>query len=102
MLDKPSRSTALVVGGGTMGADVALVLARAGCKTVVTESVDVRRELLPAYFSQGLKDLGYPQRIDKLSTCSSLADVAWNEVDLVIECIPERLDIKPAPTCSRL
>ena len=96
MLDKPSRSTALVVGGGTMGADIALVLARAGCKTVVMESADARRELLPAYFSQGMKDLGYPQRADRLSTCASLADVAWNEIDLVIECIPERLDIKQA------
>jgi NADPH-dependent 2,4-dienoyl-CoA reductase/sulfur reductase-like enzyme len=34
-LPKPSRARALVVGGGTMGADVALVLARAGCRTVV-------------------------------------------------------------------
>ena len=79
-----------------MGADVALVLARAGCKTVVMEPAEARRKLLPAYFSQGMRDLECPQCVDRLSTCASLADVAWNEIDLVVECIPERLDIKQA------
>ena len=94
MLNAPSRSTALVVGGGTMGADVALVLARAGCKTTVMESYEARRKLLPDYFARGMTDLGYPSRLGKLSACASLDDVAWDEIDLVIECIPERLDIK--------
>ena len=94
MLDAPSRSTALVVGGGTMGADVALVLARAGCKTTVMESFEARRKLLPDYFARGMTDLGYPNRLGKLSACASLDEVAWDEIDLVIECIPERLDIK--------
>ena len=96
MLEKPSVSTALVVGGGTMGADVALVLARAGCKTVVMESVEARRNLLPDYFARGMADLGYPNRVNKLSACASLDEVSWNEIDLVVECIPERLDIKQA------
>ena len=96
MLDAPSRSAALVVGGGTMGADVALVLARAGCKTIVLESADARRALLPVYFAGGMTALGYPNRLGKLSACASLDAVAWNEIDLVIECIPERLDIKQA------
>ena len=94
MLDSPSRSSALVVGGGTMGADVALVLARAGCKTTVMESFEARRKLLPDYFARGMSDLGYPNRLGKLSVSASLDEVAWNEIDLVIECIPERLDIK--------
>ncbi|MBL0123847.1 MAG: NAD-binding protein [Betaproteobacteria bacterium] len=94
MLDAPSRSAALVVGGGTMGADVALVLARAGCKTIVLEAADARRKLLPDYFARGMTDLGYANRLGKLSACASLDEVPWNEIDLVIECIPERLDIK--------
>ena len=96
MLEVPARSNALVVGGGTMGADVALVLARAGCKTNVMESADARRQLLPDYFAHGMTDLGYANRLDKLSVCASLDEVTWNDIDLVVECIPERLDIKQA------
>src|SRR5450759_223735 len=96
MLDSPNRSTALVAGGGTMGADVALVLARAGCNTIVLEPSQARRGLLHDYFARGLAGLGFPQRIDRLSTCASLDEVAWSQVDLVVECIPERLDIKQA------
>ena len=94
MLEKPSASTALVVGGGTMGADVALVLARAGCRTVVMESVEARRILLPDYFANGMRDLGYPNRVERLSVAASLNDIDWPKIDLVIECVPERLDIK--------
>ena len=94
MLETPLRATALVVGGGTMGADVAMVLARAGCKTIVLESSAPRRELLPDYFARGMSDLGYTNRLGRLSACESLDDAPWSEVDLVIECIPERLDIK--------
>ena len=94
MLERPSRSTVLVVGGGTMGADVALVYARAGCNTIVLESGEARRKLLPDYFKRGLTDLGFANRADRASACASLEDIDWPKVDLVVECIPERLDIK--------
>ncbi len=96
MLEKPSASTALVVGGGTMGADVAMVLARAGCRTVVMESNEARRNLLPDYFATGMRDLGYANRTDRISVAASLTEIDWPKIDLVIECIPERLDIKQA------
>ncbi|RYE95195.1 MAG: hypothetical protein EOO78_24275, partial [Oxalobacteraceae bacterium] len=47
-LPAPSRACALVAGGGTMGADVALVLARAGCRTLVLEPSEARRAPAPA------------------------------------------------------
>ena len=94
MLEAPASSSALVVGGGTMGADVALVFARAGCMAMVLESDQARRKRLADYFARGMADLGYPHRLGKLTTCESLDDVAWNDIDLVVECIPERLDIK--------
>lgn len=96
MLERPARATVLVVGGGTMGADVALVYARAGCRTLVLESGEARRKLLPEYFRRGLADLGFPQRVDLASACASMDEVDWPKVDLVVECIPERLDIKQA------
>jgi 3-hydroxybutyryl-CoA dehydrogenase len=38
ILGAPSATRAVVVGGGTMGADVAVVLLRAGCRVDVVES----------------------------------------------------------------
>ena len=95
-LPKPSRACALVVGGGTMGADVALVLARAGCRTIVLEPGEARRELLDAYFSSGLRKLGVEHKRDLLSACASMDAVDWQAIDLVVECIPEKLAPKQA------
>ena len=95
-LPSPSRACALVVGGGTMGADVALVLARAGCRTLVLEQSGPRRQALDAYLDTGLQNLGAAHRRDRVSPCASMDDVDWQTVDLVIECIPERLDLKQA------
>ncbi|HEY8608322.1 MAG TPA: 3-hydroxyacyl-CoA dehydrogenase NAD-binding domain-containing protein [Noviherbaspirillum sp.] len=95
-LSKPGRACALVVGGGTMGADVALVLARAGCRTLVLEPNVSRREMLDAYFTEGLRLLDAGHRRDRVSACASLDDVDWPAVDLVIECIPEKLAPKQA------
>ncbi|MES2758493.1 MAG: 3-hydroxyacyl-CoA dehydrogenase NAD-binding domain-containing protein [Pseudomonadota bacterium] len=93
-LPKPAHACALVVGGGTMGADVALVLARGGCRTIVMEMGEPRRQALDAYFSDGLRKLGVEHKRDRISTCASLDEVDWPAVDLVIECIPEKLALK--------
>jgi 3-hydroxybutyryl-CoA dehydrogenase len=93
-LPKPARACALVVGGGTMGADVALVLARAGCRTLVLELGAERRDALEDYFTTGLRTLDAAHKRDRVSTCASMDDVDWPAVDLVIECIPEKLPLK--------
>ena len=95
-LPAPSRTCALVAGGGTMGADVALVLARAGCHTLVLEPSEARRQALDAYLDKGLQNLDAAHRRDRVSACASLDDVDWQAVDLVIECIPEKLAPKQA------
>ncbi|HLT98417.1 MAG TPA: 3-hydroxyacyl-CoA dehydrogenase NAD-binding domain-containing protein [Burkholderiaceae bacterium] len=91
---RPSRSHAVVVGGGTMGADVAVVLCRAGCRTTIVESNPERRAELPAKVGNGLNQLGSSERIDQLHSVASLEELDWDSVDVVIECIPEKLDIK--------
>lgn len=94
MFPKPSRASAVVAGGGTMGADVALVLARAGCRTIVFEPGDSRRQTLDSYFAHGLERLGAGKRRELMSACGSLDDIDWPAIDLVIECIPEKLEAK--------
>lgn len=77
-----------------MGADVALVLARGNCRTIVLERGEARRQALDSYFTNGLRELGAEHKRSCLSTCTSLDDVDWASVDLVIECIPEKLALK--------
>lgn len=79
-----------------MGADVALVLARAGCRTIVLEPGDTRRQALDTYFTDGLRRLDAEHRRNRVSTCGSLDEVDWQSIDLVIECIPEKLEPKQA------
>jgi 3-hydroxybutyryl-CoA dehydrogenase len=95
-LPPPSRACALIAGGGTMGADVALVLARAGCRTLVLEPSEARRETLAAYLDSGLQNLGASHRRHLVSACASMDEVSWQAVNLVIECIPEKLAPKQA------
>ena len=95
-LPNPGAAHAVVVGGGTMGADVAVVLTRAACRTTVIESNAEHAAGLPARVAENLKTIGRESNAALLATAPSLDEVDWSTVDLVIECIPERLDIKQA------
>lgn len=79
-----------------MGADVAVVLCRAGCKTTVVESNTQRAAKVPYLVAGGLDQLGAAGQAAHLYVSPALEQVDWSGVDLVIECIPERLDIKQA------
>ena len=93
---KPSSIRAVIVGGGTMGADIAVVLARAGCRTTVVETAAARHEALTKHLAQGLDSLGCADRRPLLDIQPSLQGCDWAAVDLVIECIPEKLPAKQA------
>jgi len=95
----PAQARTVVVGGGIMGADVALVLARAGCHTVVVEPGAARRAALPAYLAQGLLEQVAEQGTSRVRCLGGLAELSsaeWQAIDLVVECVPERLPIKQA------
>jgi 3-hydroxybutyryl-CoA dehydrogenase len=91
---KPSATRALIVGGGTMGADIAVVLARAGCRATVLESSGERHASLDEHLTQGLQAVGAAHRRGLLDVVGSMESVQWRAIDLIIECIPERLDAK--------
>jgi len=93
-LNRPGAAHAVVVGGGTMGADVAVVLTRALCRTTVVESDADVAARLTAGVGANLARIGRAEGADKLAVVADLDAVDWSTVDLVIECIPEQLDIK--------
>jgi len=95
-LASPAAAHAVVVGGGTMGADVAVVLARARCRTTVVEPDAARAAALPARVAGNLAAAGHADAAGSVQAVASLDAVDWDSVGLVIECIPERLDLKQA------
>jgi 3-hydroxybutyryl-CoA dehydrogenase len=91
---QPKASRTVVIGGGTMGADVAIVLARGGAHVVVVEPSAERRTELPLHIQHNLNAMGLPARASLVSSVAAIDEVQWTGVSLVVECIPERLDIK--------
>lgn len=85
---------AVVVGAGTMGADVAIVLARGGCRVSVVDPAADKRADLQDHVLAGLSELALAHRANRVQALGALQDVHWADVRLVIECIPEKLDIK--------
>ncbi|MGY0193894.1 3-hydroxyacyl-CoA dehydrogenase family protein [Leptothrix sp. BB-4] len=94
-MNRLNASHAVVIGGGTMGTDVAVVLARGGLAVTVVERDAARHERarhrivteLDAWHAE------QPQaaRPDTPVLVTRLDDVAWPGVALVVECIVEQL-----------
>ena len=88
------KKTTVVIGGGTMGADIALTLARAGHPTHLVEPDPACRGSLPGRLAAGLAKLGCPQGLERIALNAALGEVPWARVDAVIEAIPEDLALK--------
>ncbi|WP_059411795.1 3-hydroxyacyl-CoA dehydrogenase family protein [Cupriavidus basilensis] len=97
-LAAPGKAHAVVAGGGTMGADVAVVLARAHCRVTVVEPDAGRAAAVSARVGANLAAIGPHAEAGMagLAVAASPEAIDWRAVDLVIECIPERLDLKRA------
>lgn len=95
-LDAPSRSRAVVVGGGIMGSDVAVVLLRAQCVTTVVEPRVEAHERIREQVRANLQMIGREDNIQHLHIATDVQDVDWSTINLMIECVPEVLQIKQA------
>jgi 3-hydroxybutyryl-CoA dehydrogenase len=96
LVQPPSQSRAAVIGAGTMGPDVAVVLARAGCRVTVVDPHDDKRAALAARVERGLAASRRTAMADRVVAAASLEELDWGSIDLVIECISERLADKQA------
>ncbi|NYT37453.1 3-hydroxyacyl-CoA dehydrogenase [Allopusillimonas soli] len=91
----PSSTRTVVVGGGTMGADIAVVLLRANSAVHVVEPRADAHATIHERIAANLEQIG---RADAglLQIVQTIDDIHWPDIDLVIECIPEKLDMKRA------
>jgi 3-hydroxybutyryl-CoA dehydrogenase len=100
--DDHAGSAVGVVGGGTMGVGIAYVFAVAGWSTTVVEPDAGRTAALRATLSdtasqgarRGKLDAGVAARLsEEVRTVASAADLP-RHLDLVVETVPERFDLK--------
>lgn len=83
----------LVVGGGTMGADIAASFAVFGWEITVVNPPDRWAETFAHRFETACRRLGHPG-VSAPALIKTLADVSWAHIDLVIEAAPEDLGLK--------
>jgi 3-hydroxybutyryl-CoA dehydrogenase len=74
---KPHQARTVVVGGGTMGMDVAIVLARGGSQVTVIEPDPIKRQALAAHVRHNLEPLGMAHRTERVQAVADLTDVSW-------------------------
>jgi len=84
-----------IIGGGIMGGDIAAVFAAAGWNVHVMSPSQKTRDALPARLAGGVAKLGAPvSAATGVRTCATLADLPWQEIDLVVEAALEDLALK--------
>ena len=84
----PRNARTVVVGGGTMGADVAVVLARGGTHVTVVDPHTERRNRLLPHITQELAAAGQAAHAGPVQVCASLQEVGWTGVVLVVDSVP--------------
>jgi 3-hydroxyacyl-CoA dehydrogenase len=99
----PAKSAApvAVIGGGSIGLAFAIVFARAGRAVQMHEPDSDRRSAIPAVLRARLADLeayglagAAPERIAGLVSLTGNLEAAVSGVAFVVECAPEKLDLK--------
>lgn len=93
-MEKKKLRHAAIIGGGNMGADVALTFAAGGWQAHVVEPAEATRKKLPDYYAKGLKQIGSHASLLRFTTHAALEEVPWQDVEIAIECIPEKLALK--------
>ncbi|MGH8679903.1 MAG: 3-hydroxyacyl-CoA dehydrogenase family protein [Burkholderiales bacterium] len=89
----PSQAAA-VLGGGTMGADVAAIFLAGGWRVAVVEPNRTRWPALQERIAKACGQLGAAPDPARLGVEAGLSAVPWDGVSLVIECVPESLSLK--------
>lgn len=83
---------AVIIGGGTMGADVAAIFAAGGMAVDIVQRPGKTRDSLPESFARSVAELGGVR--PAVSLYDALRDVPWLQASIVVECVNEDLPLK--------
>lgn len=89
-----ARSAVAVIGGGTMGGDIAASFVACGWVAHIVNPRDRMLESLPARLESAMRKLGKAYDAADFGVHETLAALPWQHIDIVIEAAPERLDVK--------
>ena len=88
-------SHVVIIGGGIMGGDIATVFAAKGWQVHVMSPSQKTRDALGARLAAGLNKINASANCaQNVVTYTRLEDIAWNNIDLVIEAVTEDLPLK--------
>lgn len=89
------KSNIVIVGGGIMGGDIAVIFLAGGWDVHVMSPSQATRDALPARIEAGLQKIdGAANPPGKVSSYARLEDIDWAHIDLVIEAATEDLALK--------
>lgn len=88
-----SRTVALI-GGGTMGADIAATFAAHGWTAHIVNPHDAMRDSLAARLRASMQKLGASYEASKFPLHDGISSLPWEDVTLAIEAVSERLQLK--------
>jgi 3-hydroxybutyryl-CoA dehydrogenase len=89
-----SGESLVVVGGGTMGRDIAAIFHAAGWRVQVVETDASARTTLAKRVRDSARAIGAAKAPGSIEVVADLGAADWPEVGLVIEAVPERLPVK--------
>ena len=88
------QQSAVIVGAGLMGCDIAAIFLNSGWRVQAVEPAAAHRQAAPARMQTSVQQLKGRWDESLLSISSSLEEVQWEGVAIVVETVPEKLDIK--------
>lgn len=89
-----SHQCVVVIGGGTMGCDVAAIFYAAGWRAQIIEPAVASRARLPESVAQAAQSVGVFKPGGSVDVLAAIGDINWLDVAIVIECAPENLEVK--------
>jgi 3-hydroxybutyryl-CoA dehydrogenase len=89
-----SKRDGVVIGGGTMGADIAAIFIAEGRNVQIVESDSAVRKNLPCRVRLAADEIGLRGGAGKIVVRDAIAAVDWVNAEIVIECAFEALDVK--------
>src|SRR4051812_14368171 len=89
-----ARKKGVVVGGGTMGADLAAMFLANGVDAEVVEIDPAARQKLPERVAISVEEIGSGIQPGRLRVITAIGEIDWSGVEIVIETAFERLPVK--------